>query len=115
MITAIIPKLPYIHKQQTIDFYTTHLGFELSNDYGNYVLMHQNQVELHFFAYPTLNPATTDCMVYIRVSDNIEKLYAKVASGKVPQLHTLETKPWGQKEFSLVDPNGTLLTFGQAL
>ena len=27
----------------------------------------------------------------------------------------LEIKPWGQKEFALLDPDNNLLTFGQAL
>jgi hypothetical protein len=27
----------------------------------------------------------------------------------------LEDKPWKQSEFSVIDPNGTLLTFGQAI
>jgi len=27
----------------------------------------------------------------------------------------LEVKHWKQKEFSVIDPNGTLLTFGQAI
>ena len=27
----------------------------------------------------------------------------------------LEIKPWGQKEFSLLDPDGNLLTFGQRI
>ena len=25
----------------------------------------------------------------------------------------LETKPWGQKEFSILDPDNNLLTFGE--
>lgn len=27
----------------------------------------------------------------------------------------LEIKPWGQKEFSVLDPDNNLLTFGQSL
>jgi len=27
----------------------------------------------------------------------------------------LETKPWGQKEFSVLDPDNNLLTFGQSI
>jgi hypothetical protein len=26
----------------------------------------------------------------------------------------LQTKPWGQKEFSILDPDNNLLTFGQS-
>jgi hypothetical protein len=27
----------------------------------------------------------------------------------------LEIKPWGQKEFSLLDPDNNLLTFGESI
>jgi hypothetical protein len=27
----------------------------------------------------------------------------------------LQTKPWGQKEFSMLDPDNNLLTFGQSM
>jgi hypothetical protein len=27
----------------------------------------------------------------------------------------MEIKPWGQKEFSLLDPDNNLLTFGEAI
>ena len=112
MITAIIPKLPFINKQQTIDFYGKHLDFVLSNDYEDYLLMLQGELELHFFSYPKLIPGKSDFMIYLRLDRDIEKLYERLASGNMPHLYKLETKPWGQKEFSIVDPNGTLLTFG---
>jgi hypothetical protein len=31
----------------------------------------------------------------------------------LPQAGHLEIKPWGMKEFSLLDPDHNLLTFGQ--
>jgi hypothetical protein len=54
--------------------------------------------------------------VYIR-TDDIDKLYQTLLDNKVtihPNGH-LATKPWGQKEFALLDPDHNLLTFGQAL
>jgi uncharacterized glyoxalase superfamily protein PhnB len=114
MIHLIIPKLPFINKQETIDFYVRHFGFKAGGDYGDYVLLHLDTLELHLFAYPTLDPAKSDFMIYLRVDRDIEQLYNKLAKNNVPNLRKLETRPWGQKEFSLNDPNGTLLTFGQA-
>ena len=54
-------------------------------------------------------------MLYIRCSE-IENLYQNLLDNQV-EIHPngpLETKPLGQKEFSLIDPNGTLLTFGES-
>lgn len=117
MITSIIPKLPFIEKQRTIDFYVNKIGFILGADYGDYLLMDFENVELHFFSYPSLEPAKSDFMIYLRIDNGIDAYYQKLQDSGV-KIHPngkLENKPWNQKEFSIIDPNGTLLTFGQSI
>jgi hypothetical protein len=61
-----------------------------------------------------MNPYENYGQVYIR-TDNIEKLYQSYLNKNV-SIHPagyLQTKPWGQKEFALLDPDNNLLTFGQ--
>jgi uncharacterized glyoxalase superfamily protein PhnB len=116
MITSAIPKLPFIDKQQTVDYYVNQLGFKLRSDYGDYLMMDLEGVELHFFSYPTLQPTKSDFMIYFRVI-GIEAMYQSYEKKGIA-IHPngkLEDKPWGQKEFALLDPSGTLLTFGQAI
>jgi hypothetical protein len=51
---------------------------------------------------------------YIR-TNNIDALYQALLNNKV-SIHpngSLQTKRWGQKEFSLLDPDNNLLTYGQ--
>lgn len=115
MITSVIPKLPFIVKHETIDFYLN-LGFELISDYGDYIILNQENVELHFFLFADLIPQKSDFMIYLRIDSAIEDYYSKIQDSGI-QIHPngkLETKPWGQQEFSIIDPNGTLLTFGQS-
>ena len=48
-------------------------------------------------------------------TENIDHLYQSLLDNKTslhPNGH-LQTKPWGQKEFALLDPDNNLLTFGQ--
>lgn len=114
MITTIIPKLPFIDKQKTIDFYAK-LGFSVLSDYDDYFILNCDKVELHFFSFPTLIPKKSDFMIYLRIDFDIETYYKKLQDLEV-KIHPngkLETKPWNQKEFSVIDTNGTLLTFGQ--
>ena len=102
-------------KAQTLDFYIQQLGFELLADYGDYILVKKEQVELHFFQYKGLDPATNYGQVYIR-TNNIQQLYQDLLEREVP-IHPnspLQQKPWGQWEFALLDPDHNLLTFGQA-
>ena len=115
MLQQACPKLPMRQKVQTLDFYIQQLGFELLADYGDYVLVKKEQVELHFFQYKDLDPATNYGQVYIR-TNNIQQLYQDLLERKVP-IHPnspLQQKPWGQWEFALLDPDHNLLTFGQA-
>lgn len=113
MITSVVPKLPFIDKKQTQDFYLNQLGYELGSDYGDYFIINLDEAEIHFFAYPTLEPTKSDFMVYLRVDTGIDELYSKYEGAKVKIIGKLELKHWRQKEFAIIDPNGTLLTFGQ--
>ena len=115
MIKSVIPKLPFIDKKLTTRFYEEGLGYTLAADYGDYLIMELPGAELHFFAYPGLQPSKSDFMIYLRV-EGIERLYKEVQEkGMTIHLNApLEAKPWGQKEFAVIDPNGTLLTFGEA-
>lgn len=117
MITTVISKLPFIDKQETVDFYISKLGFKLISDYGDYLILTINSIEIHFFSFPKLIPSKSDFMIYLRVDSDIEGYYNELNNNKI-EIHPngkLETKPWNQKEFSIIDPNGTLLTFGQSV
>jgi len=117
MITSAIPKLPFIEKQKTINFYLNQMGGQLMSDYGDYLILKIDAVELHFFSFPSLKPGASDFMIYLRIDKEIDEYYQELQDRGV-KIHpngTLENKPWQQKEFSILDPNGTLLTFGQSL
>ena len=118
MLTAINPKLPMSNKALTRDFYLNKLGFqELSSaDYDEYLMVQKDNIEIHFFEFKELDPKENYGQVYIR-TDDIEKLYQTMLNNKIgihPNGH-LQIKPWQQKEFSLLDPDNNLLTFGQGV
>ena len=118
MLTAIHPKLPMRNKAITLAYYTGQLGFtEAGNkSYDEYLMLEKDGIQLHFFLFATLEPADNYGQVYIR-SNNIEELYQNLLDKQVV-IHPnapLQNKPWGQREFALLDPDSNLLTFGQAL
>ncbi|CAM4299149.1 VOC family protein [Cytophagaceae bacterium 50C-KIRBA] len=118
MLTEIHPKLPMRNKAATMDYYVHQLGFhEVGQvDYDGYLMLQKDQIQLHFFEFKDLNPYENYGQVYIRTKD-ITDFYQSLISKQV-KIHTngpLETKPWGQKEFSLLDPDHNLLTFGEAI
>lgn len=118
MLTAIHPKLPMRNKETTKDYYINKLGFQQlgSADFPDYLMVEKDQVQIHFFLFKELNSAENYGQVYIRTS-NIESMYQLLLDKQVT-IHPngpLQVKPWGQKEFSLLDPDNNLLTFGQAV
>ena len=118
MLTHINPKLPMRDKNVTRDFYLNKLGFKIFGgaDYDEYLMMEKDQIQIHFFLFKKLNPKNNYGQVYIR-TDDIENFYKTLIAAKT-KIHPngpLEIKPWGQKEFALLDPDSNLLTFGQSI
>lgn len=116
MLIDIHPKLPMRDKNVTKNYYIYKLGFKAYGDvdYDGYLMLEKDQIQIHFFEFKALDPKENYGQVYIR-TDNIERFYQTLLDSKTT-IHpngALETKPWGQKEFSLLDPDSNLLTFGQ--
>jgi uncharacterized glyoxalase superfamily protein PhnB len=118
MLTDINPKLPMRNKTVTREFYIHRLGFKEFGraDYEGYLMLQKDQIQIHFFEFKDLDPKENYGQVYIR-TDNIDNWYQSLVANNT-SIHPhgkLETKPWGQKEFSVLDPDNNLLTFGQAV
>ncbi|HEA28796.1 MAG TPA: VOC family protein [Leeuwenhoekiella sp.] len=118
MLTAVNPKLPMRDKAVTRDYYINKLHFkELgATDFDGYLMLEKENVQIHFFEFKNLDPKENYGQIYIR-TDQIANLYASMLAEKI-DVHPngqLQIKPWGQKEFSLLDPDHNLLTFGQEL
>ena len=118
MLTHISPKLPMRNKDATRYFYLNSLGFEEfgSADFDGYLMVQKDTIQIHFFEFSELNINENYGQVYIRC-DDIDAFYQLLHDRKIkihPNGH-LQSKPWGQKEFSLLDPDNNLLTFGQSI
>jgi hypothetical protein len=116
-LTGIHPKLPMRDRAITLNYYVNKLGFTYigSDDFEQYLIVERDQLQIHFFEFKTLNPNENYGQIYLR-TDNIDELYQSMLNNNVP-IHPnghLTTKPWQQRELSLLDPDNNLLTFGQS-
>ena len=104
------------NKNATLNYYVNLLQFNLVNDYGDYLILAKDEIEIHFFHFENLDPTENYGQIYIR-TDDIDKLYNSFVENKV-EIHPhgkLQEKPWGQKEFALLDPDFNLITFGEKI
>ena len=115
-----IPTLPSRSVRETLVFYGR-LGFEgkLCGAGDSYAILTRGSVEIHFFTDPDLRPAESSAGCYLRVSD-VERVYGALAAADlprrgIPRMDPLEDKPWGMREFAIVDLDGNLLRIGQEL
>jgi catechol 2,3-dioxygenase-like lactoylglutathione lyase family enzyme len=114
-----IPILPSRSLSDMLAFYRR-LGFDGEiHSHGDYAILRRGTVELHFFAHTELQPAESHAGCYLRVAD-VESVYRAFAAAQlpregIPRQDALEDKPWGMREFAVVDPDGNLLRIGQTL
>ena len=112
------PTLPSRCLDDTLAFYET-LGFEGERPADAYAVLRRGTVELHFFAHEALVPAESSAGCYIRVSDvdAVHEAFALAGLPRtgIPRQDASGVKPWGMKEFAVVDPDGNLIRIGQVL
>ena len=87
-----------------------------SADFEGYLIFQRDHIQIHFFEFRALDPKENYGQVYIRTND-IDTLYQSMLDTK-QNIHPrgkLHIKPWGQKEFAMLDPDNNLLTFGQSV
>ena len=119
-IDLAIPILPSRRIADTVAFYQR-LGFEggaHAYDAG-YAILRRGTLELHFFRHETLDPENSWAGAYLRVLD-VEAIYQAALACQwpragIPRMDAIEDKPWGLREFAIVDPDGNLLRIGQLL
>jgi hypothetical protein len=115
------PVLPSRDLAETREFYAR-IGFEAwfgGKSWPEYEIMSRGNLVVHFFACPGLDPAKTDAGCYWRVKD-ADRLHEALAALRlpregIPRLTPIEDRPWGMREFSLVDPSGNLVRVGHDL
>lgn len=115
-----IPLLPAKSMAQTLAFYSR-LGFacEVVAPNSAYAFANRGTLEVHFFLYEDLTPGDSSFGAYFRVND-VDALYREYAAlglptGGIPRITPLEDKPWGMREFAVIDENGSLVRIGQEI
>lgn len=111
-IQSTIPVLPSLDLQQSVDFYTSKLGFIETGRYPDYAILVRDGCELHFWPCQDKNiPENSSC--YLR-TESTDALY-KEFKDKGVSLKEPASRPWGMKELYVIDPHGNLLKFGECI
>ncbi|MCL6272814.1 VOC family protein [Muricauda sp. 2012CJ35-5] len=101
--------------EETKSFYTNVLDFGISFENDFYLLMHtkDKSAQLSFLKpnHPSQKPifqtAFSGKGVYLTIEvANVDVLYQKIKGKQIPIAIELRDEPWGDRHFTIVDPNG---------
>ena len=113
-----IPVLPVEDFGATLSFYKDKLGFAETfrdnNEAPGYVGLKRDDVELHLTSVPgdLARTVAEQTMARFTVKD-LDGLYAEYEKHEnvIHPNGKLAEKPWGTREFGVLDPSGVCLTF----
>jgi catechol 2,3-dioxygenase-like lactoylglutathione lyase family enzyme len=108
-----IPVFPQPSVERAAEFYREKLGFVVDFIYDEgYAGVSRDGFELHFWKCGDKHIAeNTSCRVGV---ENIDPLYEEFsAAGVVHPNGKLQQKPWGFREFAILDEAGNLITFAE--
>jgi catechol 2,3-dioxygenase-like lactoylglutathione lyase family enzyme len=105
-----IPVLPSLDVARTVAWYADRLGFRARFATDDYAGVARDGVQIHFWkcADPSVAKVTS-CRVEVT---GIDPLYDELR--RKDAIHpngALETKPWGFREFTVIDDQGNALVF----
>ena len=107
----LIPTLTVASLKQAVEFYANKLGFELILQSGNYVKVGRDNVQIGFVADKNV-PKGYKPSFYIQMV-RIDDYFKQIKASGVKLATEHKTSPSNMREFSLVDPDGYTLIFGE--
>lgn len=115
-MSRITPIVPTNDIGVSGDFYKK-LGFEVVHEHGDYTILQRDGIGLHLTWTEGwhIDRDTNNTQFRILVNE-IERFYARCQElGIVHPNGHLEEKPWGSKEFSVLDPDNACIAFYEEL
>ena len=112
-LKSAAPVLASLNIERSVSFFCSRLGFaQVYVDPGVWGIVSRDAIQIHFWPCSEQHIAeNTSCRVYV---SGIDQLFAEFQSqGVIHPAAPLQSKPWGSREFGVLDPDGNLITFAE--
>ena len=111
---AVTPRLPVQNVEELLAFYVDGLGFELGWKWGKPVThanVCRNEVSFDLISVPLGRQGTA--MAYVQMH-GVDTYHAELR-GRGVKVSEVDNRPYGMRDFEVVDPCGNRIAFGQPL
>jgi catechol 2,3-dioxygenase-like lactoylglutathione lyase family enzyme len=121
-ITASAVSLNVADPETSAAFLTEHLGFRVAMQADGFVSLERDdagfnviflRVGLSTFKPASHAAAVSGGLLIAFVVDGIDEEYERLRDAGVPIVTPLETEPWGERYFQMIDPNGVIIQLVQ--
>jgi hypothetical protein len=113
MLTALIPKVFYADVEVGLDLFVEGIGMDVLHRDDDLVVLARDQAKLYLVEDAEF--AAKDRPELAIETDDIDAVYTDVAARRPDLLHRngsrVERKPWGPREFALLDRSGVCVVF----
>lgn len=111
-IQSIVPQLPSLDFEETKRFYIETLDCVLVGEFDDLLILLWDNIELHFWKCDDKAiPENSSIYLHVNEIDLLFEHHQKKLYGKIE----ISDRPWGMREFYIIDPSGNLLKFGQKI
>jgi catechol 2,3-dioxygenase-like lactoylglutathione lyase family enzyme len=114
-LDSAIPVLASLDIERTVEFFRLRLGFRsVMAQPGVWGIVARDAVQIHFWPCAERHIAeNTSCRIAVH---DIEALYREFEpQGVIHPNAPLQAKPWGLREFGVLDPDGNLVVFAERM
>jgi uncharacterized glyoxalase superfamily protein PhnB len=107
-LSRVAPELPATDLQASIVFYVQQLGFKLAMQMEGYAIVERDGIALHLFDDSGRKYSSAGIHIF---TPDLDELFAEFATHDARIVQPIETKPWGNREFRVIDAAGNELKF----
>lgn len=114
LLASAVPVLPARDLPLSVRFYERVLDLRVRHQASDYAVLSLSGLELHLWSCQDDHVChNSSCRINVR---GIDELYERCRALKIIHPNApLAEKPWGSREFAVLDPSGVLITFVERL
>lgn len=113
-LTRIAPEVPVAELGESLAFYEDKLGFRtvMAMSDRTYAIVERDGIAIHLFEGGGATEASVGLHVF---TSQLDELHAEFRARGVQLSQEIMSKPWGNRDFRVVDPSGNVLKFTEPL
>jgi uncharacterized glyoxalase superfamily protein PhnB len=113
-LTRVAPELAVHDLALSLHYYVAQLGFHIAMTMpeGDYAIVERDGVAIHLFQSDRDSPSTGSLHIFV---DGLDELFEELRKQGVRPIQAIEHKPWGTRDFRVVDPSGNTIKFTESL